>query len=84
MDSNLALDLKGGPSWAKNFADAAIIVNGTGNEFYKQPLFYAMGHFSKFIPKDSIRIDLKISKSVIKAIGFRTPQKNVVIIIVNK
>ncbi len=44
-DWNLALDLKGGPNWVKNFVDSPIIVNKTGDEFYKQPMFYALGHF---------------------------------------
>ncbi len=42
---NLALDLAGGPNWAKNFADAPIIVNQTADEFYREPMFYALGHF---------------------------------------
>ena len=39
--------------------DAPIIVNNTVDEFYKQPMFYAMGHFSKYIPEYSVRIDLQ-------------------------
>ncbi|KAJ1364540.1 hypothetical protein KIN20_024663 [Parelaphostrongylus tenuis] len=44
-DWNMCLDEKGGPNWAKNFVDSPIIVNATADEFYKQPMFYAMGHF---------------------------------------
>ena len=55
-DWNLALDERGGPNWAGFSADAAIIVNGTSDEFYKQPMFYALGHFSKYVPEGSIRI----------------------------
>ncbi|KAK6617198.1 hypothetical protein RUM44_005529 [Polyplax serrata] len=84
MDANLVLDLHGGPSWGGNFADAAIIVNKSANEFYKQPMFYAMGHFSKFIPWGSFRIGVKVSKPCLKATGFRTPQGNVVIVMINK
>ena len=60
IDWNLALDPKGGPNWANNFVDAAIIVNSTANEFLKQPMFYAMGHFSKFIPENSVRVDVNV------------------------
>lgn len=59
-DWNLALDVKGGPNWANNFVDAAIIVNASANEFLKQPMFYAMGHFSKFVPENSVRVDLQV------------------------
>ena len=44
-DWNLALDLEGGPNWVSNFVDSPVIVNASLNEFYKQPSFYAMGHF---------------------------------------
>src|SRR5690606_3912381 len=56
MDWNMAIDLKGGPSWVGNKVNAPIIVNATGHEYYKQPMFYAMGHFSKFLVPDSVRL----------------------------
>ncbi|CAI2352067.1 unnamed protein product [Caenorhabditis sp. 36 PRJEB53466] len=55
-DWNLCLDETGGPNWAYNVVDAPIIVNRTADEFYKQPMFYAMGHFSKFLPRGSTRV----------------------------
>lgn len=56
VDWNLALNTSGGPNWAGNEVDAPIIVDYTQNVFYKQPMFYAIGHFSKFIPSGSQRI----------------------------
>lgn len=50
VDWNIALDMEGGPNWMGNYADSPIIVNSDKAEFYKQPMFYAMGHFSKFVP----------------------------------
>uniref|UniRef100_A0A0K0DQK6 Glucosylceramidase n=1 Tax=Angiostrongylus cantonensis TaxID=6313 RepID=A0A0K0DQK6_ANGCA len=44
-DWNMCLNEKGGPNWANNYVDSPIIVNATADEFYKQPMFYAMGHF---------------------------------------
>lgn len=44
-DWNLCLDERGGPNWVDNFVDSPIIVNGRRDEFYKQPMFYALGHF---------------------------------------
>ncbi|XP_014678234.1 PREDICTED: glucosylceramidase-like [Priapulus caudatus] len=44
-DWNLALNTNGGPNWAKNFVDSPIIVNAETDEFYKQPTYYAIGHF---------------------------------------
>lgn len=28
------------------------------DEFYKNPMYYGLGHFSKFIPEGSVVIDL--------------------------
>ncbi len=38
VDWNLALNERGGPNWVLNFVDAAVIVNATADEFYKQPM----------------------------------------------
>ena len=55
-DWNLALDMLGGPNWVQNYQSAPIIVNTQANEFYKNPSFYALGHFSKFLPPGSKRV----------------------------
>ncbi|PAV80452.1 hypothetical protein WR25_22915 [Diploscapter pachys] len=52
-DWNLALDLSGGPNWAGNFVDSAIIIDKERQEFYKQPIYYVLAHFSKFFPRGS-------------------------------
>lgn len=43
-DWNLCLDMGGGPNWVNNYVDAPILVNATADEFYKQPMYYALGH----------------------------------------
>ncbi|KAI8489201.1 hypothetical protein Bbelb_329400 [Branchiostoma belcheri] len=58
-DWNLALNMSGGPNWDHNGADAAIIVDSKKDEFYKQPMYYIMGHFSKFIPEGSVRVEIQ-------------------------
>ena len=44
-DWNIALNMSGGPNWVNNNVDSPIIVNTEKNEFYKQPMYYVMGHF---------------------------------------
>jgi glucosylceramidase len=44
-DWNLCLNEGGGPSWIGNWVDSPIVVNASADEFYKQPMFYAIGHF---------------------------------------
>lgn len=74
IDWNLILDEQGGPNYVDNFVDAAIIVNTTsGQEIYKQPMHYAIGHFSKFIPEGSIRIEAEPSNINIDVAAFEHP-----------
>nr|XP_039266841.1 lysosomal acid glucosylceramidase-like [Styela clava] len=56
VDWNMCLDMQGGPNWVKNFDNSPIIVNATADEFYKQPMFYHLGHFSKYINENSVRV----------------------------
>jgi glucosylceramidase len=53
VDGNMALDMRGGPNLADNSAESPIIVNAEKDEFYKQPMYYAMAHFSKFVSPGS-------------------------------
>nr|CAD7260895.1 unnamed protein product [Timema shepardi] len=86
VDWNLALDPDGGPNWAKNPVDSSIIVNATADEFYKQPMFYALAHFSKFVPPGSVRISLETenNSNFIENVAFVTEDGIKVIILQNK
>ena len=48
--------MDGGPNWAYNYVDSPIIVNEARDEFYKNPMYYGLAHFSKFLPEESVRI----------------------------
>ncbi|KAG7383188.1 hypothetical protein PHYBOEH_010029 [Phytophthora boehmeriae] len=90
-DWNLALNTTGGPSWVDNLIDSPILIDEEGGaEFYKQPMFYAMGHFSKFLPPDSVRVGLTTSTSAtstltkVDRVAFLTPDNQVVFILSNR
>ncbi|KAI1731056.1 glycosyl hydrolase family 30 TIM-barrel domain-containing protein [Ditylenchus destructor] len=90
-DWNICLDLTGGPNFAKNLVDSPIIVNATSDEFYKQPMFYVMGHFSKFIRPGSVRLGLDIKtnlrwfeKSHLTGTVFLNPDQKVVLVLQNR
>ncbi|XP_075534862.1 lysosomal acid glucosylceramidase-like [Dermacentor variabilis] len=95
MDWNLALNVEGGPNWANNFVDSPIIVNASAQEFYKQPMYYALGHFSKALPRGSVRIDSQLQQSHfleensatstnLTYAAFRTPDSALVVIVLNR
>lgn len=80
VDWNMALDAQGGPTWNKNHIDSAIIVIPESDEFLKQPMYYAIHHYSRFIPRDSLRVQSSSYNTDIKPIAFVTPGKDSVIV----
>ncbi|XP_066249283.1 lysosomal acid glucosylceramidase-like [Euwallacea similis] len=84
IDWNMALSETGGPNWVENETDAPIIVNGDDDEFYKQPMFYALGHFSKFIVPGSVRIAIENSLATLKTVAFVRPDGKIAVILWNR
>lgn len=78
------LDTIGGPNYALNYVDAPIITNASSEEIYKQPMFYAIGHFSRFITEGSIRVDITSSNDMVKVVGFKRPDGNIVLVQYNQ
>ena len=87
VDWNMALNLNGGPSWAKNNLDAPVIVNAERDEYYKSPMFYAIGHFSRFVEPNSTRLDQRLAYAKydypLEATAFHTPKDFIVIVALN-
>ncbi|CAH2327552.1 glucosylceramidase [Pelobates cultripes] len=83
-DWNLALDTDGGPTWVENYVDSPIIVDIIKDVFYKQPTFYHMGHFSKFIPEGSQRVGLDVShENQLETVAFLRPDNAVTVVVLN-
>ena len=74
----------GEPNWANMSALAPIHVNHTANEYYKDSTFYILGHFSKFLVKDSVRVGAKADKSVnnFSFVAFVRPNDNATVLVV--
>ncbi|KOX67419.1 Glucosylceramidase, partial [Melipona quadrifasciata] len=84
VDWNLVLNKAGGPNWINNYVDAPIIVNPETDEFFKQPMYYALKHFSRFVERGSVRIDLNNDLSNVKSTAFVTPSNEVVVVLYNQ
>ncbi|XP_055586889.1 lysosomal acid glucosylceramidase [Uranotaenia lowii] len=85
IDWNLLLNEIGGPNYANNYVETAVVVNSTtGEEFYKQPIFYGLGHFSRFIAEGSTRIETTSSDSSITVVGFERPDGRTTLVFYNK
>jgi len=61
FDWNLILDQDGGPNKVGNNCDAPMISDG--EHLIIHPQYYAIGHFSKYIPPGSKRLVTSVSKS---------------------
>lgn len=87
-DWNLVLDMEGGPNWVKNFVDSPVIVDGSKDIFYKQPMFYHLGHFSKFIPEGSRRVGLHSSRRCLlcqlEHVAVLRPDGALVLVVLNR
>ncbi|KAK8788544.1 hypothetical protein V5799_021680 [Amblyomma americanum] len=86
VDWNLALDRQGGPNWVQNFVDSPIIVNADAQEFYKQPMYYALAHFTKFLSRGSLRVASRDDGGNVRRLeygAFKTPQGSTVVVVLN-
>ena len=66
-------------------SDAPLIVDAKKKEYYKNPNFYVLGHYSKFITPDSVRIEVNASKTHgdFNYIAVERPDNSVVVIVYN-
>ncbi|KAA0185739.1 hypothetical protein HAZT_HAZT007106, partial [Hyalella azteca] len=91
VDWNLALDLQGGPNWASNFVDSPIIVDTVGggehDKFYRQPMYYALGHFSKFVARGARAVYMSLLHAPLPGVAasaFLNPDGGVVVVLLNR
>lgn len=80
----MALNPEGGPTYISNFVDSPIIVNATGDEFLKQPMYYSLGHFSKFVKRNSDRLYTSSFDNEVPVTAFKRPDGGIVLVVLNK
>ncbi|EDW67997.1 lysosomal acid glucosylceramidase [Drosophila virilis] len=84
IDWNIILNEAGGPNYVNNTVDAPVIANTTSyTEFYKQPMFYIMGHFSKLVPEGSVHIEAVASNVNLDCVAFMRPDEKIVAVLFN-
>ena len=66
-------------------SEAPVIIDAKKKEYYKNPNFYVLGHYSKFITPDSVRIEVNASKTHedFNYIAVERPDNSVVVIVYN-
>ena len=82
------MDDGGGPNWKKNVVDAPIIVDTkTPGQWFVQPMFYYLAHFSLFVPPGSVRVGIvsassSVTTAAMEAVAFLTPDSTAVVVVV--
>lgn len=86
VDWNMVLNTRGEPSWADTQCNSPVVTNASALEYYKQPMFYAMGHFSKFLTPNSVKIRLNkpVNETGFEAVAFERTDNATVLIALNK
>lgn len=83
--NNLVLNSGGGPSINQQQQDAPIRVNDDSTEFYKQPSYYVLAHFSKYITPGSVRLDTyTYTGRYVDIVAYLTPNDKIVVIMYNR
>lgn len=58
------LNTEGGPNHLNNMCDAPIIVDKENDSYIVQPIYYHIGHFSKFIHPGAVRLLTSVSEEL--------------------
>ncbi|MFH6960933.1 glycoside hydrolase family 30 beta sandwich domain-containing protein, partial [Flavobacterium aquidurense] len=67
---NILLDQNGGPNHVGNFCFAPIHGDTAKDELIYTPMYYYIGHFSKFIRPNAIRVSTAVSRSYLQSTSF--------------
>lgn len=86
----MAFNTKGGPLHIPGGLEAPVVIDAEKDEFFKNPIFYILGHFSKFIHVSSVRIqtlteakDLN-STNQIQHLAMKNPDGSVTVFLFNQ
>ena len=83
-DWNTLLDQNGGPNHVGNFCFAPIHADINTGELIYTPSYYYIGHFSKFIHLNAVRISSAVSKSNLLSTSFLNTDGSVATIVMNQ
>ena len=83
-DWNILLDQNGGPNHVGNFCFAPIHADTATGELIYTPSYYYIGHFSKFIRLNAVRISSAVSRSSLLSTSFLNTDGTIATIVMNQ
>lgn len=84
IDWNIFLDKNGGPSHIKNPCNSPIMMDSDNHNYFKMLSYYYIGHFSKSIYPNAVRVANSTYSDNLKITSFKNPDNRLVIVILNK
>ncbi len=83
-DWNILLDERGGPNHVQNFCFAPIHANTKTSELTYTPIYFYIGHFSKFINPGAKRVSTTTSRTSLESTSFLNSDGSLVTVVMNK
>ena len=84
IEWNLIVDLEGGPYHNRDGGvKAPVYMAENKKNFTLGALYYTVGHFSKFVKRNAVRIGSSVYNDAIKVVAFSNPDGEMVVIILN-
>lgn len=83
IDWNLFLDDTGGPNHVNNLCSSPIIVNIFQENILKNPSYYYIGHFSKYIKPGAVQLASTVTQGLF-TVAFENPNGSKIVVIQNE
>lgn len=83
IDWNIVLDETGGPNHVGNYCDAPIIVDTKKDAVYYNSSYYAIGHFSRFVKRGAVRIEVLSNVPNVSITAFKQ-QDEIIVVVLNE
>ena len=83
-DWNILLDERGGPNHVGNFCFAPVHADTKAGTLIFTPIYYYLGHFSKFIRPEAVRLSTAVSRSQLLSTSYENKDGNMVTIVMNQ
>lgn len=85
IDFNMCLDTHAGPyHYRGNGGKAPVVVDAATDSYELQQIYYALGHFSKYIQKGAVRIGCSCCSESLMSTAFVNPDGSMTVVILNK
>ena len=84
IDWNILLDHSGGPNHKLNFCDSPVMLDTFNTNYDKKLSYYYIGHFSKYIQVNAVRIAHSTYTDAFEVTSFKNPDISIVVVLFNK